>query len=151
MLWQYKAWNGRAILHWCCVGTLGLYHIHSANFPHGGAGLYIYVCSSVSLSVRPGLLLTQVWLPSVAVEFSLRVIFTADSSTVFTQPPSAVACTEIRTCIKNPEHCQLRHCLDTQKYCTLGQPSKTEWDGDIKKQLQMQFISCKMGAHHPNK
>ena len=44
--------------------------------------------------------------------------FSADSLTVSVQPPCAIACINICVHVKNPEHWQPHHCLDTRQYCT---------------------------------
>ena len=61
-------------------------------------------------------MLMQVQLPSVARVFFPAWTFSADSVTVFVQPPCAIECINICMHIKNPKHCQLYRCLDTQKY-----------------------------------
>ena len=66
---------------------------------------------------KPGAILTRVRVPSAARDFFVVVPVStpsADSLTVSTQPPGAIACINICAHIKAPKHRQPFHCLDTR-------------------------------------
>ena len=63
---------------------------------------------------KPGAILTRVRVQGSARYFSPS----ADSLTVSVQPPCAMACINSCVHVKNPEHWQPHHCLDTLKYYT---------------------------------